>query len=365
MGLSPVPPSVKRGGMNAFAALPQPFAHPDVVAADLCPRAVGRAAASGSVSVVGNRLYAVRSVWEGASPWERHQLLAQASVRLTKDAIVSHASDAALLGLPHPTHPPARVSMTLMDDSRTLRGDSWRRFLRGAVPYEHVEIRDGVPRLVTSRTVLDCARQLHPRDALAIADGALRVGRVTHSDLLAMRRFQRGWPGVTRSNDVLMLADGRRENWLESASAWSAHRWGLPIGVPQVNILDLDGRLLGRCDALWPEEGVVGEADGVEKYLIDGATSEAVQQRLEKESVREQGFVGVGLEVVRWTPREAIDGAEIHSRFRAAARIDGLMRVRADFVCSCCDRPLPECAVEEGLRKWRRQLAEEFAPKVW
>lgn len=255
--------------------------------------------------------------------------------------------------------------MTLMDDSRTLRGDSWRRFLRGAIPYEHVELRDGVPRLVPARTVLDCARQLHPRDALAIADGALRAGRATREELLAMRRFQRGWPGVTRSNDVLMLADGRRENWLESASAWSVHRWGLPTGIPQVNIMDLDGRLLGRCDALWPDVGIVGEADGVQKYLIDGATSEAVQHRLDQEGVREQGFLGLGLGVVRWTPRDAVDGADIHARFRAAARVNGLEGVSAEFACSCCDRPLSECAVEEDLRQWRRMLAEEFAPKVW
>lgn len=355
----------QRWRMNAFASLPEPFSRADVVAADLSPRAVSRAVAAGSLSVVGNRLYAVRSLWEAAPAWERHRRLAEAAVRLTKDAIISHASDAALLGLPHPTHAPSRVSMTLMGDARTLRTDSWRRFLRGAIPYEHVEIRDGVPRLVPARTVLDCARQLHPRDALAIADGALRAGLVRHSDLLTMRRFQSGWPGVIQSNDVLLLADGRRENWLESASAWAAHRWGLPVGVPQVNIVDSDGRLAGRCDVLWPDEGLVGEADGVEKYLLDGGTSVAVQRRLEQERVREQGFVGLGLGVVRWSPREAVDGAEIHWRFRQATRTDGRVGVSAEFVCSCCDRQLSKCAVEEDLRSWRALLAQEFAPKVW
>jgi hypothetical protein len=351
--------------MSAFASLPQPFVRADVVAADLSPREVSRAVARGTLIVVGDRLYAVRTVWEDKPAWMRHRMLAEAAVRLTKDAIVSHASDAALLGLPHPVHPPCRVSMTLMDDARTLRGDSWRRFLRANTPYEHVEIRDGVPRLILARTVLDCARQLHPRDALAIADGALRCGRVTHAELLTMRRHQRGWPKVTQSNDVLMLADGRRENWLESASAWAVHRWGLPVGIPQVNILDGDGRLMGRADVLWPDEGLVGEADGVDKYLLDGATSEAVLHRLEAESVRERGLRGLGLGVARWGPRDAIDGGVIHTRFRAAAQAGGLARVGAELVCSCCDRPLTECAVEEDLRQWRRQLAEEFARKVW
>jgi hypothetical protein len=351
--------------MSVFASLPQPFARADVVGADLSPREMSRAAARGTLVVVGDRLYAVRSSWEDKPAWARHRLLAEAAVRLTKDAIVSHASDAALLGLPHPAHPPCRVSMTLMDDARTLRADSWRRFLRARLPYEHVEIRDGVPRLVLARTVLDSARQLHPRDALAIADGALRSGRVTREGLLAMRRYQRGWPGVTQSNDVLLLADGRRENWLESASAWAVHRWGLPVGIPQVNILDGDGRFMGRADVLWPDEGLVGEADGVDKYLLDGSSSEAVLHRLEAESVREQGFRRLGLEVARWGPRDAISGDEIYSRFRAAARVDGLAGIRGQLACSCCDRPLAECAVEEDLRQWRRLLSEEFARKVW
>ena len=115
----------------------------------------------------------------------------------------------------------------------------------------------------------------------------------------------------------------------------------------------------GRKWASW------GEADGVQKYLIDGATSEAVQDRLDQEGLREQGFVGLGLGVVRWSPREAVDGSEIHTRFRAAARVHGLEGVSAEFACSCCDRPLSECAVEENLRHWRQSLTEEFAPKVW
>ncbi len=351
--------------MSDFAALPQPFARPDVVAADLSPRAMSRAVAAGTLCVVSHRLYAVREGWEERPAWVRHRLLAEAAVRLTKNAIISHASDAALLGLPHPTYPPARVSMTLIEDARTLRADSWRRFLRANTPYEHVQLREGVPRLAPARTVLDCTRELHPRDALAIADGALRAGLVTHADLLAMRRHQRGWPQVRQSNDVLMLADGRRENWLESVSAWSVHRWGLPVGIPQVNIVDGEGHLAGRADVLWPDQGLVGEADGVQKYLLDGATSDAVQHRLEQERVREQGFVRLGLGVVRWSPREAIDGAQVYARFRAAARGDGLMGVTAEFVCSCCDRPFRECVVEAELEQWRRLLTQEFAPKAW
>jgi hypothetical protein len=349
--------------MVCFDELPQPFVRSDVVAAGLSVRAVSRAVASGTLVRVASRLYAVRSSWETRSAWEQHRLKAEAAVRLTKDAIVSHSSAAALLGLPHPTHPPQHVSMTVLDDLRTSRSDTWRRFHRGATPYGHVRISAGVPEFAVARTVIDCARELHPRDALAIADGALRAGLVTRKELWTMRSHQRRWPGVAGSNDVLLLADGRRENWLESASAWASHRWGLPIGTPQVDILSPGGRHIGRCDVLWSPEGVVGEADGVAKYLEDGTSEQAVGRRLIAEEVRQRGFTDLGLAVVRWTPHEAMDGGEIHTRFQRAAASS--RSVNATLRCSCCGRGLGECAVEAELGGWRRMIADEFARKIW
>ncbi|WP_147063254.1 hypothetical protein [Knoellia locipacati] len=157
--------------------------------------------------------------------------------------------------------------------------------------------------------------------------------------------------------------DGRRENWLESASAWATHRWGLPIGVPQVDILTPAGRHIGRCDVLWSREGVVGEADGVAKYLEDGASEQQVGRRLLAEEERQRGFTDLGLAVVRWTPREAIDGGEIHTRFQRSAgpprSVDAILR------CSCCRRRLDECGVEAEIATWRRMVAQEFTRKVW
>jgi len=349
--------------MSPFEDLPQPFARADVVQAGLSARAVSRGVAAGPVVVVADRLYAVRSRWESHPAWVKHRLKAEAAARLTKDAIVSHSSAAAMMGLPHPTHPPDHVSMTVLDDVRTSRSDSWRRFHRGTTPYDHIRIEDGIPRLVPARVVIDCARELHPRDALAIADGALRSGLVTHDELWAMRCHQRRWPGITHADDVLWLADGRRENWLESASAWSARQWGLPTGIPQVNIWTPDGRFVGRCDCLWVSEGIVGEADGVEKYLVDGTSDEVVRCRLEAEATREKGFTELGLGVVRWTPRESVDGSVIHTRFRHEA---GTRRAwSAVFRCSCCDLEPADCAVEQGLGRWRRKLEHELGRKIW
>lgn len=348
-----------------FDALPQPFSRAEAIAMGATDRDLRVATAVGLLSRLSRGLYAVREAWEVLSPWEQHRQCAASAARLTPDAIVSHASGAALLGLPHPAYPPKKVAMTLLDDVRTSHVDSWRTFHRGATPAEHIVIRRGVPGFVVSRIAIDAARELHGRDALAIVDGALRAGLVTREDLLAMRRHQRRWPGVASANDVLVRTDPRHENWLESASAWSIAAWAMPRGVPQANVFTPDGEFVGRPDRVWPEHGLVGEADGLQKYLLDGATDEGVQGALLRERERERGMRSLGLQFVRWTPKDAIDGTVIHDRFQRLADPTRGARVRAVYRCSCCGHPLEECEVEADLDAWRRRLSREFARTVW
>ena len=351
--------------LPTFDILPQPFGRGEALALGATDRDLRLAIADASLTRPRRGLYAVREPWEALSPWERHRESAACAARLTPDAIVSHASGAALLGLPHPAYPPEKVSMTLLDDVRTSHADSWRTFHRGATPPEHIVIRRGVPGFVVSRLAIDAARELHGRDALAIVDGAVRAGLVTREELLAMRRHQRRWPGVASANEVLMRTDSRHENWLESASAWSIACWALPRSVPQPNLFTPDGEFVGRPDRLWPEHGLVGEADGLQKYLLNGATDQDVQQALMGERRRERQMRDLGLDVVRWTPRDAIDGAVIHERFQRLADLTRGGRVRAVYRCSCCAHPLEECTVERELDAWRRRLSREFARTIW
>ncbi|GAA4122132.1 type IV toxin-antitoxin system AbiEi family antitoxin domain-containing protein [Knoellia locipacati] len=350
---------------RALASLPQPFSRTEALAAGVTEWSVRACLTSRSLITLGKGLYAVREPWLAESQWARHRQMAVAAARLTPDAIVSHASGAALLGLPHPAYAPDKVAMTLLDDVRTSRRDSWRRFHRGRTPPDHVLIRHGVPGLVAARVVIDSGREVHGRDALAIADGAVRTGLVDFDELLDMRCHQRHWPGIAATNQILLLVDGRRENWLESASAWSMSRWDLPMGIPQVNVFTPDGEFVGRPDVLWPDHGLVGEADGVGKYLVDGATDDAVRALLGRETVREAGMAELGLEVIRWTPSESILGDAIHTRFTQSADASRGSRVRAVFRCTCCNHPLEECVVEAELLVWRRRVVRLLERRVW
>lgn len=336
--------------MHRFDALPQPFVRAEAIEAGLCPRALRRAVTSGRVTRLASGLYAVTSAWEPLSPWAQFTMRSRTAVRATPDAIVSHSAAAALLGLPHPAHRQVKVPMTLLDDGRTSPKDAWRHFHRGATPPEHIVIRAGRPYFTPDRTVIDCCRELHPRDALAVMDGALRAGLVTTDRLTSMRRHQRRWPGVTDADVVLRLTDGRRENWLESVSAWAIHAAGHPAAVPQVMVVDRAGRAIGRVDALWPELGVVGEADGLGKYALDATGRQADDEvaattlSVHAERVRGNRLHDVGLEVFRWDAAEALAMTPLGERFAAACERADPRKVTATFRCVCCRRPLASCA---------------------
>ena len=329
--------------------LRQPFTRAECLASGVSSGQLDRAVGRGDLTRIASGLYAVTSRWEELQPWDRHLALAETASRTTPDAIVSHASAAALLGLPMPPHPPARATMTLLDDRRTSEGDSWRRFHRGATPPEHVVIDQGRPYLVPSRTVIDCARDMRPGDALAVLDAALRAGLTTGTQLVEMRRHQRRWPGIAAADALLRLGDGRRESWLESSSAWLMASWEVPPGIPQVVVCDPFGRFLGRVDVLWPELGVVGEADGQSKYLMgDRGTGwsdeELASRAIRAQDSREGRLTSVGLVVFRWSPAQLSDPIELRTRFFSAVARADPGRVTARLSCSCCGRPLTDCA---------------------
>lgn len=335
--------------MTDFSNLLQPFGRSEAFRAGFTSRQIERAMERGDLIRVAPSVYAVCSPWRELAPWERYRQVAEAAVRLTPDAIVSHLAHAVLMDLPNPAYEPKKVSMTLLDDTRTSRADSWRQFHRGATPPEHIEVRSGSARLIPARTVIDCARELHPRDALAVMDAALRLGRCTRGSLVAMRRHQAQWPGILGADRILPISDPLRENWLESVSAWAFHSHGLDVGVPQVTVVDPSGRAIGRADALWPDLGIVGEADGRGKYELrqDGQRADdvirAVRTNLQAERVRENRFSDVGLEVIRWDPADALAMTPLVDRFIAARERADPAKVRAWFRCSCCHRPLTDC----------------------
>jgi hypothetical protein len=247
------------------------------------------------------------------------EILAALLAHRGRPMVVSHASALTILNLPEPLGPPRLLEFTATEGPTRKRDGVHIRV--APLPPGHV-VRLGDTRLTSpTRTVVDCARTLHPRDGLAIADAALRIGIATHAGLLDVLAEQTGWPGVPTARAVLSLASPHRESPLESWSAWTFHQARLPSPAWQPDLHDQDGHFLGRPDCWWP--GVAGEADGRAKYALaaaerGGADARRLFEVLDAERRREQGMRGAGVDVVRWGTTDILEPRGLITRLTAA-----------------------------------------------
>ena len=337
---------------TAWQTLPQPFLAREAHAVGLTSTSIAGAMRRKQIIPVAPSVYAAREGWVDLTPPELHVRMSRAAAVSVEGAVVSHQSAALIHGLPHPLGPLGPVSLTLQDSSSTAARDDWRRLLDGELPDAHVTHVKGVRVTTVDRTVVDSLRQLRPRDALAIADGALRAGLTSIQDLQHMRAFQRRWPGVRKADLGLAMVDHRRESWLESASVATAHQLGFSVPMSQVWIHDLDGRPIGRVDFLWSLAGVIGEADGRGKYLGTYTSKEwnpeqaAVHMIAERD--RERELESVGFAVARWGTADLLDrGAGLTRALKEARRRADPSRIR------CLWRQDPQ----DDLQPWSRALA--------
>ncbi|TQJ48534.1 hypothetical protein [Phycicoccus sp. SLBN-51] len=338
---------MRRTSIDVWQALPQPFLASEARAAGCSFDQLRGACERDELTKVAPCLYAVTEGWDSLTHADTHRALCRAAAASLTDVVLSHLSAAVLFGLPHPVGPLGKVSLTALKSTRTSYPDDWRRVLQAETPADHVTERAGLPVTRGARTVIDCFRQLRLLDSLAIADAAVRNGLACPHELRAMRNFQTRWPGVQRAERGLPLVDGRRESWLESASVAVAHELGYPRPASQVSIHRLDGSFVGRVDFLWLELGVVGEADGMGKYLGDfdaEPSAAATGQRVLLERDRERGLEALGFAVARWGAVDLRGTGDGLARHLAEAR----RRARPQRI-SCLWRQDPG----EPLQEWK------------
>jgi hypothetical protein len=242
--------------------------------------------------------------WVEATPEQRAVLVARAVVLARRGGtpcVVSHASAAAVYGLPVPR----RLAETCWITVAT--GHGARTHYDGVLRQEVATLRPndvcvvgGLVVTSLARTVADCLRHLPPEDAVAVADAAVRRGLAPELVARTLRE-QESWPLAAAARAALPLVDGRRESALESRSAVVMHRFGIPQPLSQVEIRNRQGVLVGRVDVFWPRHGEVGEADGRGKYQGDDGL-----RAFEGEKDRQAELEGLGLVVVRWGSRHLV-----------------------------------------------------------
>ena len=271
-------------------------------------------------------VYVERSVWDAASPAQRHVLMTAGRILTSRlSPVASRRTGALVHALPLLGAPPKVPLLTRAPRHPRDRSESSTLQVAPLEASEQV-VAGGVPVASLPRTACDVARTSSFREGVVVADAVLRR-RVPPHELLAAAERCAGWPGGPRARRVARFADGRADGPLESITRVAYALERLPRPETQIEIWSPDGDFLGLVDFLWREQRVVGEADGLGKYDQPFA--------LQKEKLREEGLRSWGLEVVRnvwddvWTaPARRRLAIRVRQAFDFAARHPAVPGVR-------------------------------------
>ena len=242
----------------------------------------------------------------------RHLVIRTAAAQLTIPSCVpSHAAAVLLAELPL-LRLPERPCVTVRP---RFTGDAeWAHLHRASLslPGHVLQPRDGLPRTTSARMIVDLARERGIDDAVVVGDAALHRRFTTLAALEEVLTSCATWPGIRRAREAVARMDGRAESPLESISRLRILESRLPRPRLQTDIVDAAGRWLARTDFLWDAAGVVGEADGLDKY------DDIASRPLRREKLRQELLERAGLIVVRWDWSDATDPGRLTARITAA-----------------------------------------------
>jgi hypothetical protein len=209
-------------------------------------------------------------------------------LRTNPTAVASHCSAAALHGMTVSRLPDLGC---LTVPVRFVGDIAGMHLHRTRMTDGDVRTVDGLRATSAERAITDIGREHGALAALISADAALHDGRVTRTSLRRQVQLCAGWPGVRAARQAVEFADARSESPLESMSRFKLE--GLvPQPLLQASIRQ-GGVFLGRVDFLWPDAGVVGEADGMTKY--DGEPDALRREKLRQERLEKLGLIVVRL----------------------------------------------------------------------
>lgn len=229
-------------------------------------RTLRRAAASGAVVRLAPGRFVEADAWRRASPGERHVARIRAlDERIARRLVVSHASAAALHGLPWPGEFPDAVEVT---DPARATGQS----LRGLHKRAGAGRRIGTRRMTASeRAVTDLVvtgvdlAVTHPlRTSVPAIDVVLARG-VDRAQLTAELDTRGAVHGRHRAEQAIALADARSGSPGESIARVALDEVGAPSPVLQQQFVDDQG-FIGTVDFWFPDQRAVLEFDGRVKY---------------------------------------------------------------------------------------------------
>lgn len=231
--------------------------------------------------------------------------------------VFSHATAAALWRLPRVGSWP---SMAHTSARHASGGRSEGHIVRHAVGVPEVERVAGLMVTPLLRTVVDIARSdgflagvlAADRALRGFEDGAQRRVAIGRDELVAAAAATSPGRGSAVAREVARFADARAGSAGESLSRVRMRQVGIAAPELQREFTDREGRM--NVDFCWPAHRLIGEFDGVGKYLRDEWTDGrspaevVIDEKRREDRLRRQGW-----SVVRW----GWDDALAINRFRA------------------------------------------------
>lgn len=252
-------------------------------------KSLSRLAQGNEVARIGRGTYAAREVIVAASRDERHRLATRAVVRRFAGAVAaSHYSALALLGLPMWGSDLGRVHVVRSGQGRARRS-AGVQIHKCPADIRQVLV-DGTLSVVPELAVLGTAALCGVEAGVIAADAALSAGIVTASTLDRCLHSLDRHPGVSDARLAVSLADRRSESVGESRTRLLLRSLDLGSPVPQVEIRDSNGYLVGRVDFLYEEQQTIVEFDGLVKYGDSSRQDTLVAEKRREDRLRDLGF---------------------------------------------------------------------------
>lgn len=333
-----------------------PRAVPTAYLSSELSRSAARAAvAAGELAVV--RRGALVPAPTATTRWAKDEeralaMIASAARRLRNGAVFSHASAALLHGLWLWSVP--EVPEVTQRSRPNAHGARTLRRHRAELAPEDVTTVSDLRVTTIERTIVDCARRMHPRDALVVADsgmrtlvGANRFRRTDQADAVERLRDrllelvgQGPGHGRRRARAVIQAADPYSESPMETTLRWVAVSRGLPPPTTQLQVRTRGGTFYADLGWRWrvvlPDGAVTFitvllEYDGELKYLpggglvssVEESSATVVAEKRREDLVREVP----GTVMLRFSRGELDDPAAAFARLLAAVP----RNVRADL----------------------------------
>lgn len=254
-------------------------------------------------------VYARRAYWDGLSPAGKTLHAVRALSHLHPTWIFDGYTAAAIRGWNVPFSLLGKIQIVSPYHYRT---DS---FAVRTSKYIQYDVLDGIPVTTVTQTLHQCLHAANLRDALPIADSALRQLRLTNAD--AIRALQNEpsisrWRCSRRTIEIMRLANPLSESGGESFARATMILLGFAIPELQVEYPDpMEPSRMIRADYRWilPDGTVIlGEFDGKQKYIDPAMTKgKGTLGALAAERLRESRLTATGARIVRFSYEDVCD----------------------------------------------------------